>query len=667
MPTISPFGTWTSPITAAHAAAGGGGAAWVEAHDGQVWWSLGLPEEGGRVTIMRGAGERMLPAPWNARNRVHEYGGRPFGLFGDTLVFTNWDDQRLYAMRTGSTPVPITPAPQRQHGLRYAVPSPGTPAGGEVWCIRETITGDRPVDLHRDLVAVPLDGSAATEPGAVRVLAASHRFLTEPKVSPDGAHVAWLGWDHPAMPWDGTELCVAAVRPDGSLEPHRVLAGGPAEAVCQVEWDGPGSLLALTDPDGWWNLHRITLDGHAANLAPVESELGGALWKLGCRWFAPLGGGRHAVLDAGRLAVLDEASGLLQSVDTELTAWGASLTALGDGRVAGPAGGPRHEVAVVVADLSGPKLTELTELTALTVLSPQPASLPDQAYLPVPQARTFPGADGTAIPALVYPPTNPDFTAPPGELPPYIVHVHGGPTSHVDTELDLEIAYFTSRGFGVVMPNYGGSTGHGRAFRERLAGRWGVVDVEDCAVVALALAGAERAADPEGAECAADPERLLIRGGSAGGWTGAASLVFTNTYRAGTVMYPILDLMAWTEDGGETHDFEAHYLNGLVGPLPDARQLYYDRSPIHHLDLLSSPMLLLQGLDDQICPPVQAKRLADALAGSGIPHAYLAFEGEQHGFRKATTIEAALTAELSFYGQVLGFEPPGVPPLQLSC
>src|SRR5215204_6082716 len=289
MPTISPCGTWTSPISAADAAAGGGGPTWVETHAGEVWWAQGLPTEGGRVTIMRGSGEQALPAPWNARNRVHEYGGRPFTLVGGVLVFTNWEDQRLYAMPAGGTAVPLTPQPQWRHGLRYAVPVAGPDGSGEIWCVRETIHGERPVDLTRDLVAVPLDGSAATDPAAVRVLASSHRFLTEPKVSPDGRHAAWIGWDHPAMPWDATQLCVARVGPDGSLEPHRVLAGahagGPAEAVCQVEWDGPDAVLALTDPDGWWNLYRFPLDGHGRNLAPVEAELGGALWRLGARWF----------------------------------------------------------------------------------------------------------------------------------------------------------------------------------------------------------------------------------------------------------------------------------------------------------------------------------------------------------------------------------------------
>src|SRR5215470_962414 len=607
MPTTAPCGTWKSPITPAHVAAAGGGPAWVQAQGDEVWSSWSLPEEGGRVTIMRGrsperAMERVLDAPWNARNRVVEYGGRPFGLISGRLVFTNWDDQRLYAVADGGVPVPISPVPRRQHGLRYAAPAPSS-RPGEVLCVRETITGDRPTDVQRDLVAVPLDGSAAGDPAAVRVLAASHRFLTEPMVSPDGRHLAWIGWNHPAMPWEGTELCVARIGDGGALEPHTVLAGGPAEAVCQVEWDSPDSVLALTDPDGWWNLYRITLDGRRRNLAPVEAELGGPLWQLGARWFAPMGGGRHAVLNAGRLAVLDEATASLTVVDTDLTAWNPTLLALDSGRIVSTAGGPHHPAAVV--EVSLPSQAGSGEATIGRYTPPGPSRadyLPDPAYLPIPQRHVFPAIDGTPVPALVYPPTNPDFAVPDGERPPYLVHVHGGPTGNCSTALNLEIALFTSRGFGVIAPDYGGSTGHGRAFRERLNGQWGVVDVDDCAAVALALAEAG----------SADPERLIVRGGSAGGWTTVASLVFTNTYRCGTAMFPILDLMPWTAEGGETHDFESHYVYGLVGPMPDARQLYYDRSPVHHLDLMSSPLLLLQGLDDQICPPAQAKRLADA-------------------------------------------------------
>jgi dipeptidyl aminopeptidase/acylaminoacyl peptidase len=628
-----------------------------------VWWAEGRPAEDGRLALLAARPgqppREILAAPWNVRNRVHEYGGRPWTVIdiadGERVVFTNWDDQRLYAVDlTGpdgsAEPVPISPEPEQRHGYRYAEPTAG-PGGAEVrevWCVRETVTGDLPTDVRRELVAVPLDGSAATDPAAVRVLGASHHFLTGPRLRPDGRRVAWIGWNHPAMPWDGTELCVAEVDGDGRFGPHRVVAGGPAEAVIQVEWDGPESLLALTDPAGWWNLHRIDLNtGDIQNLAPAEQELGGPMWRIGSRWFAPLGGGRHAVLRSGRLAVLDEATATITDVDAAagLPAWAPDLTVT-DGLVVGIAAGPARERSVVGWHTRSGEVLDVTG---------QPAWLPDSAYLPVPVERVFHDDHGRPVPAFVYPPTNPEFTAPDDERPPFLVHVHGGPTGSSAPALDLSIAYFTSRGIGVVAVNYGGSTGYGRAFRERLRGQWGVVDVLDCAAAARALAN----------EGGADAARLAIRGGSAGGWTSAASLTSVDVYRCGTVMFPILDLTGWTAEGGQTHDFESRYVEGLVGPLPDSADLYRDRSPSQHADRLAGPVLMLQGLDDQICPPVQADEFMATLDGSGIQHAYLTFEGEQHGFRKAGTIRAALEAELSFYGQVLGFTTPGVPVLEL--
>lgn len=657
MTTTAPYGTWESPISAEIAATAGGGPDWVLLVDGQVWWTENRPGENGRATVLRAAPDQqpvaVLPAWCNARNRVQEYGGRPFTVAGATLIFTEWSDQRLYRVNPDGADaghaVPLTAQPQQLHGWRYAEPTVA-PGGAALWCVRETVTGDTPTDILRELVEVPLDGSAATDPAAVRVLAASHHFMTAPRPSPDGRHAAWIGWNHPAMPWDSTQLCVAQVGADGFTPPW-VLAGGPREAVCQAEWDGPDALLVMTDPDGWWNLHRVGLDGSCRNLLPVSQELGGALWRPGQRWFAPLGSGRHAVLRGGRLAVLDEAGGLTE-VPTGLEYWAATLCAE-NGQVACVAGGPRQSLATVTADLSSAATAPRPRQ-----LSAQPAALPDPALLPRPVELMFATDCGSHVPAYVYPPTNPGYRAPDGERPPFLVHVHGGPTSRNYPVLDLEIAFFTSRGFGVVAPNYGGSSGYGRAFRERLHEQWGLVDVQDCAIVAQSLAAAGTA----------DARRLVIRGGSAGGWTTAASLTAPGhpVYRCGTARYPILDLTTWGAEGGETHDFESQYLHTLVGPLPRNRERYAQRSPINQVQHLAEPILLLQGLDDQICPPAQARRLLAALTGRGVPHAYLAFDGEQHGFRRAETVAAALHAELSFYGQVLGFEPPGVRHLELS-
>jgi dipeptidyl aminopeptidase/acylaminoacyl peptidase len=635
---IAEFGAWESPLSADLVAESDGKPTWVDVHAGRVWWAETRPTEDGRVALLQEGPDgpvEVLPAPWNVRNRVHEYGGRPWTVLeGDLLVFTHWADQRLYLLEVGGAgePRPISPEPDKHHGVRYADLSPG-PDGASVLCVRETSVGDGPTDVRRDLVAVPLDGSGP------RVLAASHRFMSGPRCSPDGVRLAWLGWDHPQMPWDGAELCVAPLADPGS---HTLLAGGPRESVCQVEWESSDSLLALTDPDGWWNLFRVGLDGSSRNLAPCAEELGGPLWVLGARWFTPLGGGRYAVLRSGRLAVLDEHAGTVTDVDTDRSVWTPDLAAR-DGAVVSAAGGPVDDLAVVALDPA--------TATVSTLSVPQ-TTPPDPAYLPVPEERLFTGPGGRTIPALVYQPRNPDFTGPEGDRPPYLVYVHGGPTGKVRDTMDLYAAYFTSRGFGYVAVNYGGSSGYGREFRESLNGGWGVVDVSDCATVAAELVD----------KGSARRGRLAIRGGSAGGWTSAVSMTTVDVYRCATIMFPILDMLAWV---GETHDFESRYLDSLVGSLPEHTDRYVERSPMNRLDKLAGPVLLLQGLEDEVCPPDQADRFVASLDGSGIPHAYLTFSGEQHGFRRADTNRIALEAELSFYGQVFGFDPPGVPTLEL--
>lgn len=630
---IASYGTWASPITAEQAAAAGPD--WVDLYGADVWWTETRPGEGGRVALMRkpdgGDAREVLDSRWSVRNRLHEYGSRSWVVLHDRVVFTNWADQRVYQVSwDGGEPEPITPVPQREHGWRFGDLVAGP--DGQVWCVRETVTGERPTDIRRELVALA--------DGQVRVLGASHHFMSGPKISPDGRHAAWIGWDHPAMPWDAAHLCVAPVLDDGTFGAHRVVAGGPTEAVCQAEWEDSAALLVLTDPDGWWNLHRVGIDGTTRNLAPCELELGGPLWRMGCRWFTPLGSGRFAVLRSGaQLAILDERSGTVTDVDTDLTAWRPDLIAA-DGVLYAAAGSASLPTAVVSLDLSRGEVTTYT---------PQEAPF-DPRLLPEPAERMV-----GAVPAYVYPPSNPDFAAPEGEKPPYVVFVHGGPTARYTPTLNLDFAYLTSRGIGVVAVNYGGSTGYGRAFRESLRERWGVVDVDDCAAVALALAQ----------EGLADPARLAIMGGSAGGWTSAASITSTSVYACATILYPVLDLAGWTHQGGEVHDMESRYVEGLVGAWPDERDRYAERSPINNVHRLAGPVLVMQGLEDKICPPEQADRFVALLAGKGIPYAYLTFAGEQHGFRKAENQRTALEAQLSFYGQVFGFTPPGVPVLEL--
>lgn len=593
-----------------------------------------------------------------------EYGGQPWAgtvrADGELLVvFVHFTDQRLYAYAPDGPdePWPLTPVSEVGGGLRWVDPQvrPEQGAAGEVWCVLEEFTGPAPTDVRRVVAAVPLDGSAADDRTAVRELSDDrHRFVTGPKVSHDGRRAAWIAWDHPAMPWDGTVVMLAEITEAGEFTGVRPLVGDDDESVCQVEWDRDGSLLFVSDLSDWWELQRIRPDAVAGGVIPSSrllpprgEEFGGPLWKIGLRWFHPLDNGLIAVLHGKgdhRLGILDPETGELADAPGPWTAWSDTLTVHGS-QVVGVAASPR----------SAPEVVELDTTTGRTrtIGAPHEDAV-DPAYYPVPEHRTFTGPDGREIHAHIHPPHHPEHTGPEGEKPPYVVWAHGGPTGHAPLVLDLEIAYFTSRGIGVAEVNYGGSTGYGRAYRERLRGEWGLVDVADCAAVASALVE----------EGAADPDRLAIRGGSAGGWTTAASLTSTGLYACGTILYPILDLEGWATD--ETHDFESRYLESLVGPFAEVPERYRERSPMNRTDRLNTPFLLLQGLDDVICPPAQSERFLAAVAGRGIAHAYIAFAGESHGFRRAETLVRALEAELALYTQTFGIDRPDVPPLELT-
>ncbi|MEU4895556.1 prolyl oligopeptidase family serine peptidase [Streptomyces sp. NPDC044780] len=666
----APYGTWRSPIDAALVASRDGHPEYVGTVGEEVWWTAPRPEEGGRRALIRrrtdGAEVAVLAPPWNVRSKVMGYGGMPWAAVdrasgGPLVVFVHFADQRLYVHEPDAPaqgpPRPLTPLSPVGEGLRWADPVIH-PDRGEVWCVLEEFTGEGPTDVRRVIAAVPLDGSAAEDRTAVRELTGDrHRFLTGPRLSPDGRRAAWIVWDHPRMPWDGTEVMLADVAEDGSLTGARTVLGGPDEAVAQIEWAEDGALLAATDRTGWWNLHRLEPPAEAAGatawdrarpvaLCPREEEFAGPLWKLGHRWFAPLSGGLIAVLHgrgAMTLGILDPRTGDPADVPGPWTEWEPTLAVNGT-RVVGVAASPH----------SGHEVVELDVCTGRSRTIGSAHTDPvDPAYHPRPRTRTFTGPGGREIHAQVYPPHHPGHTAPEGELPPYVIWAHGGPTGRAPLVLDLEIAYFTSRGIGVAEVNYGGSTGYGRAYRERLRGQWGVVDVEDCAAVAEALAD----------EGTADRARLAIRGGSAGGWTAAASLTATELYACATVSYPILDLVSWATGG--THDFESRYTESLVGPLAEVADRYRERSPLYRADRVGSPFVLLQGLDDTICPPEQCERFLAAVSGRGVPHAYLTFEGEGHGFRRADTMIRALEAELSLYIQTFGLHRSDVPTLEL--
>jgi dipeptidyl aminopeptidase/acylaminoacyl peptidase len=675
-----PYGEWPSPITAAEIAAGQSVGSFPVVHGRDAWWQQGLPEEGGRTTIMHSSGGKqtvLLPAPWSARTRVHEYGGLSYlpvpraalqpghpqgrAAKGYEILFANLADQRLYLAGPGTAegreqPRPITPDPATvatgsgslpAGGLRYADLALSADRG-EVWCVQERHEDGK---VSRAIVAVPLDGSAADQPDKIRVLVTGSDFFAYPTPSPDGKWLAWICWNHPHMPWDGTELRVAPVQ-DGVPGKGRLLQGSLRESVLAPLWRDNESLYIATDWPGWWNIYQLGLSGEPPlALWPADEEFAAPPWQLGARPFALLGDGRLAVLHGAggsRLGILDPETFELSELETPYPVFAPALSADGTSIVAVGAG-PTTSPCVVRIDAN----TGKTEL-----LQRDQAELPDEAYLPVPQPVDFEGLYGRVVHALVYPPTSPDASGPADERPPYVVWVHSGPTSHVSGVLDLAKAYFTSRGIGIIDVNYGGSSGYGRLYRERLRRQWGVVDVQD------AIAAAQWIAQARGA----DPGRLAIRGASAGGWTALAA-VTTGTERSGHVFsaaasyYGVADLRGFTE---QTHDFESHYLDGLIGPLPGFDVVYSERAPVGHITADTCPILLLQGLEDPVVPPAQSESIAADLASHGTSYAYLAFEGESHGFRKAETIATALEAELSFYGQILGFDPPGVPKVSIT-
>ncbi|RKS74878.1 dipeptidyl aminopeptidase/acylaminoacyl peptidase [Actinomadura pelletieri DSM 43383] len=678
-----PYGSWPSPISAADVARARLRLSFPTVAGNDVWWQETRPEEGGRTTVIHlkgGHRTELLPAPWDARTRVHEYGGRSYlpvsGERGTSIVFANYEDQRLHRLDEGDAkPYPLTPEPAVPAGLRYAdfVLSPD---GTEIWCVCEghiaapSEPADAPesdpgepageyeadaadqasappvVGIRRAIVAVPLDGSAAENAGAIRELVTGADFYASPAPSPSGGHLAWVQWNHPRMPWDGTELRVAAIE-DGTTVAPRTVKGGLTESALAPLWRDDESLYVISDWPGWWNVYQVGLHGESPQaLYPAEEEFAGPLWQLGGMPYGLLGDGRLAVLHGEgnlRLGVYDPETLELVDLEVPYEHWQTQLSTDGT-TIVGVAGGPDVPTSVVRVDTATGRVEGLRR---------ELADLPDVAYLSRPRAERLDGPFGRPVHAYVYPPANPDAAGPDDELPPYVVFVHGGPTGRASTLLDLERAYFTSRGIGVIDVNYGGSTGYGRAYRERLRRQWGIVDVEDAVAAARALVDGG----------IADPARLAIRGGSAGGWTTLACVTQTDVFKAATSYYGVSDLQSFIE---ATHDFESQYLFGLIGPLPGFERAYEERSPLSSADKTACPVLLLQGLNDPVVPPDQSEQFALALAAKKVPYAYLTFEGESHGFRRADTVIRCLEAELAFYGQTLGFEPRGVEPIDLT-
>ena len=630
-------GGWPSPLDAATVVAASVGFGDVRVGVTGTWWSEARPSEGGRVALVRD-GVDLLPAPWSARTRVHEYGGGAWWLGpDDTLFFVSWSDQRIWRLDVGATdPTPVTPEPPTDHALRYA-DGAVTPDGASLVVVREDHTD--PSTVRNEIVELPAGG------GAAQVLVTGRDFVAAPRLDATGSLLCWLAWDHPDMPWDAAELWVGRPTSDGLVDVRRV-AGGGDESIVQPEWAPDGALLFCSDRTDTWTLHRVAAgpDGLPAG-APVrlpgpDAEVGLPAWIFGRSRYAVLADGRvvaaYGASDGVHLAVVAADRTRWDEVPTDLVTLEA-VRADGAG-VVGVGAGARREAAVVRIPLDG----------GTTVLVRPPRTLPIPVdHVAAPRRLQVPSADGRVAHAWFYPPTNPAVRAPAADLPPLLVLSHGGPTSSANPGLNLAVQFWTTRGFAVADVDYGGSTGYGRAYRSLLDGAWGIVDVEDCVSVARALV----------ADGVVDGARLAIRGGSAGGFTTLCALAFTDVFAAGASHYGVADLTALAAD---THKFESRYLDRLVGPLPEAAERYRERSPIHHTDRLSCPIILFQGSEDVIVPPAQSRTMADALARKGILHAYVEYPGEQHGFRDATNIAHALRAELFFYRQVFGIAaPPG--------
>ena len=631
--TESPYGSWESPITSDLIVAGTIGLGQPVIDGDDIYWTESRPSEEGRNVIVRrdASGEitDVTPAGFNVRTRVHEYGGGAYRVSGGVVYFSNFADQRLYRQEPGHEPAPLTPAVD----MRYAE-SLLDKSRGQLVCIREDHTGDgEPVNT---IAALSLDGSDAGT-----VLVSGSDFYASPRISPDGSQLAWLSWDHPNMPWDSVTLWIADFQPNGALGKPIPVAGGPGESVFQPEWSPDGALYFVSDRTGWYNIYRLA-DGEVESVCAMNAEFGHPGFALGNAAYGFESEDRiiccYAQSGAWKLGSLDTASGQFEDLDvpyTEISGGGSLQAAPGMAVFIG--GAPELPMTVVRLDLTSRREEELRRASNISV---------DTRYISTPQAIEFPTENGLTAHAFFYGPANWEYTGMPGEKPPLLVKSHGGPTGATSTALDLRIQYWTSRGIAVLDVNYGGSTGYGREYRERLKGQWGIVDVDDCVNAALAVVK----------KGFADGERLAIDGGSAGGFTTLAALTFRDVFRVGASYYGVSDLEALARD---THKFESRYLDGLVGPYPEARHIYQERSPINHTAGLSCPLVLFQGLEDRIVPPDQAESMYQAVRSKGLPTAYLPFEGEQHGFRRAGNIKRALDAELYFFSRVFGFEPAG--------
>ena len=647
---VAGYGTWKSPLTAARVTAGALRFDHLVVDDDDLYWVEGRASDAGRYVVVRRSADGQIadvtPAGFNVRTRVHEYGGASYTVHRGTVYFSNFADQRLYRQPPNESPQALT-----HEGFFYA-DAHVDPRRDRLVCVREEHHGS---EVTNTIASVALDGSAE------RVLVSGADFYSDPAISPDGSQLAWLQWHHPNMPWDGTELWVAPLHDDGTCAEGRRIAGGDTESIFQPMWSPDGHLYFVSDRTGWWNLYRAGVSGAAggagagtagamitdAAVLPMEAEFGKPQWIFSQT--------TYCFIDAQRIAATYTEEGRwklgLLHLDTREFARVElalepieSMSAIGD-TLYFIGGSPTEPPCIASMGLrpAGPHPARIEPPPSIDILRSASSDRIPAEWISVAHPITF-ESNGQRVHAFYYSPQNPDYVAPTGERPPLIVISHGGPTAASLDVLDARVQFWTSRGFALLDVNYGGSTGFGRAYRDRLKGAWGVVDVADCVNGALHLVK----------EGKADPQRLAIRGGSAGGYTTLAALTFHDTFKAGASHYGVSDVEVLAKD---THKFESRYLDSLLGPYPAARDVYRARSPIHHTDRLSAALILFQGLDDRVVPPNQAEMMADALRRKGLPVAYVPFEGEQHGFRKAENIIRSLEAELYFYGAVFKFAP----------
>ena len=631
------YGSWKSPITSDLIVKESIGLSQVKLDGDDIYWIEMRPSEGGRQVIVRhtrdGQSLDVTPREFNARTRVHEYGGGDYAVQGGVVYFSNFGDQELYRQAPNSRLESIT-----KHGgqdvrapnalLRYA-DAVVDPKRNCLICVREDHR-EQDREPANTLVAIPCDG------GTAKVLVSGYNFYSSPRLSPDAARLAWLQWNHPNMPWDGCELWIGEIAADGAIANKKCVAGAIDESIFQPEWSPDGTLYFVSDRAGWWNIHRATPDGAVECVCEMDAEFGVPQWVFGLSTYAfesaDLIVCTFAEQGIWRLGTIDTRSRKLERIETPYAE--ISFVRASAGRAVFRAGSSREPFSIIQMDLATRETKVLERASSFII---------DSGYLSEPQAIEFPTENGLTAHGFFYPPKNRDFAAPVNEKPPLLVKSHGGPTSATIAALIPSIQYWTSRGVAVLDVNYGGSTGYGRAYRERLNGAWGIVDVDDCCNGAKFLA----------ARGEVDVNRLMIDGGSAGGYTTLCALVFRDAFKAGASYYGVSDLEALEKD---THKFESRYSDSLIGPYPERRDLYFERSPINFAANLSCPVIFFQGLEDKVVPPNQAEMMVAALRQKRVPVAYVAFEGEQHGFRRAENIKRALDGELYFYARVFGFE-----------